>query len=453
MKKLILGLVAAIFLMNISLAAAQDAQGLKIDVSPLVRTVNVKQPALFYITGENNLERAESFYMFVAGSPANWINIDTSYVEMPAHSSRNFKLNFYPNDKPGDYDYEVFFQSVSNPNMMVSKKIYLNVIGEGEEKIGVLGHEIWKDAEGVNFKMTLSSRTEKAITMDFSLVSDSGVIIATDTRTSTVEGEKNVTHRIPIHTDIVAGKYTAKVQVKGTDIEFQSYFNIESVHRMVKREEETDTPLFHEVKITIANEGNVIEKDYKVKSQVPTGFLSFSRQPVKCEDDWCEWLVGKLNPEESLQIIYRIEYWPLIVEGLVIAVLLVSFFVFGWNKANAPKLIKKMGGEKGGDYTTVLEIKNAGKKITNVVIRDQVSPLFEVKGKFETVKPAIRQTEDGTELVWSLGAIEPRDHRIIHYNVRPVVNGHLKLPKAYMKYLTAGGKRSKVTSKQTFLAA
>ena len=95
----------------------------------------------------------------------------------------------------------------------------------------------------------------------------------------------------------------------------------------------------------------------------------------------------------------------------------------------------------------------AGKKIKNVVIRDQVSSLFEVKGKFETVKPAIRQTEEGTELVWTLGAIEPRDHRIIHYNVRPMVNGSLRLPKAYMTYESSGGKRAKISTKEKLMAA
>jgi hypothetical protein len=317
----------------------------------------------------------------------------------------------------------------------------------------VLDSDISYEAYSVDFKVTLSTRSEKDVTIDFSLVSDSGKTVATDTRTFTVDGELNVTHSIPITSDMVAGMYTAKIGVKGTDLKSQSSFEVYAVHRMVKTEEEASTALYHEVRITVANEGNVVEEGYKVKTQVPTGFLTFSRVPAECGDDWCEWSVAKLNPEESLQIIYRVEYWPLIAEGLIIGVLLISFFLIGWNKANAPRLIKKIGDKKGDEYTTVLEIKNASKKIRNVVIRDQVSPLLEVRGKFETIKPAIKQTEEGTELVWSLGAIEPKDHRIIHYMVKPQVSGHLKLPRAYMKYVTGGGKSSKVVSKETYLAA
>jgi hypothetical protein len=142
-----------------------------------------------------------------------------------------------------------------------------------------------------------------------------------------------------------------------------------------------------------------------------------------------------------LQIIYRIEYWPLIAEGLLIAVLVVSFFVFGLNKAYSPRLIKKIG-KRGDSYTAVLEIKNANKRLNNVVIRDYVSPLFQVKDTFETLKPAIRQTHEGTELIWTFGAIEPRDHRIIHYLLKPVISGRLMIPKASMKY-DAGRRRSK----------
>ncbi len=439
------------FLLSVSIVSAQD---IGIEVSPLSSTVNVNERASFLVTVENGMPEWENFYIFVTGTPAHWVNIDTSYAEMPADSSRTLNLFFYPNDKPGEYEYEVFFQLKRDPSIKVSQKISISVLGEGESgEVKLVGHDISKGTDAVDIRMTLSTRTEQQVDVDYSLVSDSGVTVATDTRTYTVVGEKNISHRIPIMSDMVAGDYTAKASVKGTGIELQSSFTVDSMHRIVKSEEGTTTPLYEEVTITVSNEGNVIEKDYKVKAQVPTGFLSFSREPAECGDDWCEWVVGKLNPEESMQIIYRVEYWPLIAEGLVIAVLLAAFVFVGWSRATTPRLIKRLESRGDGGYTTVLEVKNAGRKINNVVIRDEVSPLFEVKGKFETLKPAIKQTDDGTELVWSLGAIEPKDHRIIHYGVKPVVNGHLKMPRAYMRFVAEGGKSSKVSSKETFLAA
>lgn len=450
MLKSIPGLVIALVLLSISLASAQE---IGLDVHPSSRTVHPYEKAYFLLTMENGRNVDDDFYLFVTGTPAFWVNVDTSYLVMPAMTNRTLNLFFYPNDMPGVYDYTVFLQSRSSPNLKVGQDIQLTVLGVGGDNVELVDHDIHKGSDSVDIRIKLSSFSEKVVTIDYVIASERGKIVATDTRSYTVRGEKGITHSIPIQPDIVAGEYTIRVKVKGTGIELSSSFDVEPVHRIVKREDDTSTPLYHEMTITVSNEGNVIEEDYAVKSSIPTGYLSFSRQPAECGDDWCEWLVSKLNPEESMQIIYRIEYWPLILEGVVIAALLVSFFIIGWNKATRPKLIKRLEKGEGGGYTTVLEIKNAGKKITNVVIRDEVSPLFEVKGKFETIKPAIKQTEDGTEMVWSLGAIEPKDHRIIHYSIKPVVNGHLKMPRAYMRYVSKGNKRSKVTSKEVYLAA
>ena len=111
-----------------------------------------------------------------------------------------------------------------------------------------------------------------------------------------------------------------------------------------------------------------------------------------------------------------------------------------------PELARSMG-------EALKEFKNAGKKITNVVLKDEVSALFTLVKKFDTVEPAIKHQEDTTELVWSLPSIEPGDQRIIHYQLKPVVKGHLMIPKAHMRYSTESGKKSKIESKGTYLAA
>ncbi len=450
MFKWVPGAVIAFVLLSVSLASAQE---IGLEVTPASRMVQPFEKANFLMKMQNGRNVDDDFYIFLTGTPAFWVNVDTSYLIMPAMTNRTLNLFFFPNDMPGTYDYVVHLQSRSRPELEVSRDVRLIVLGSGAEGVELISHDIQKGDGSVHFEIALSSYVETEATVDYSLVSEQGRVAATDTRTYTVKGEKEISHEIPLDADLVAGEYTAKVKVKGTDIELSSTFDVQPVHRIVKREDDTSTPLFHEVTITVSNEGNVIEEGYAVKSSVPTGYLTFSKEPAECGDDWCEWLVSRLNPEESMQIAYRIEYWPLILEGVAIAGLLVTFILVGWNKATRPKLIKRFEKTADGSYTMVLEVMNAGKKITNVVIRDEVSPLFEVKGKFETLKPAIKQTDDGTEMVWSLGAVEPKDHRIIHYSVKPVMGGSLKMPKAYMRYVGKGNKRSKVTSKEVHLAA
>jgi hypothetical protein len=437
---------AALFL----LLTSGIASAVVIDVSPDEKTVSANSPAVFQISLENR-GRADSFYVFVTGFPAHWVNLGNYYVIMESGSSMTFPLTFYPNDDAGTYRYEVFFQSASNPEIMVSDDLTLNVEGSGE--LQVTSYDITRDGGAVNIELTLSSAEKREVTLEFSLVSDSGKTVATSTRTLTIDGEHDVACSLQLPQDMIAGTYTASAAAKEYDIEVSSSFEIDAVSRVVKQEEEIATPFFVETRISLSNEGNVVEEGYTVTSSIPTGFVTFNMQPETCtEDGDCEWVVSRLNPEESMQIIYRLEYWPLVAEGLLVALLLGAFVVFGWNRANRPRMSKRLEKKEDGSYTAVIEIRNAGNRISNVIVRDNVSPLFKVSGRFDAVKPAVRQNEDGTELVWSLGGIEPKDHRILHYGLKPVIKGHLKIPEAYMRYSKPGGKISKVRARGTAIA-
>lgn len=447
MKRL-LGVTFVIFLLAASITAAQ--KDMAMEVYQDVIKVEPGTMAKFILTAYSP-EKEGGLYLFVSGRPSHWINMGTSYIDLPIEGPITVSIDFYPNDVPGTYEYEIVVQSKTYPELKVSRTVKLIVIGA--EKVEELDGEITMDSDNINIRMTLDSVIEEEVTVDFSLVSSSGKTMATYTRSFIFEGERNITHQIPLTSALFADTYTVKAAVKGTSIAVEKSFIIEPVHRIVKTAEESSNTLFHEFRLSVSNEGNVIEEDYIVKANVPTGFVTFSKQPSSCEDGECEWIISKLNPQEALQIVYRVQYWPLIAEGLLIAVLIGVFMFFGWSRLNVPAFKKSVEIGKDGSYTTVLEIRNAGKKITNVVIKDEVSPLFKVKDEFETVKPAVKHHEDTTELVWSLPVIEPGDHRIIHYRITPLVKGNLKIPKAHMRYTITGRKKSKVSTKEMHIAA
>ncbi len=444
----ILAFTLIAFIVSIGLVSAQTDMSL--EVVPKVLRVNPGEMTKFTVTAYSP-ESVGGLYLFVTGSPSHWINMGTSYIDLPVEDPVTVKIEFYPNDVPGTYEYEIKVQSHDKPELVLSEKVELVVLGEGE--VSELDGEIKKSADSVDMLLELDSGTEEEVTAEFSLVSSSKKTMYTYTKTLFIEGRTNLTHEIPLSAAPFADTYTAKAEVKGTDISLEKSFMIEPVHRMVKTEEESTNPLFQEFVISVSNEGNVIEEDYTVSANVPTGFVTFSQEPESCDESVCEWTVSKLNPEEAMQIVYRVQYWPLIAEGLLIAVLLGVFVFFGRTKINTPALRKKVEMGEDGSYMTVLEIKNAGKKITDVIVKDEVSPLFNLKDDFETVKPAVKHHKEMTELVWSLPAIEPGDHRIIHYKMNPVVKGSLKVPKAFMRYSTGKGGKSKVQTKELNIAA
>jgi len=119
-------------------------------------------------------------------------------------------------------------------------------------------------------------------------------------------------------------------------------------------------------------------------------------------------------------------------------------------KVTAPRIKKRHISSKGTTHTIALEIKNpfSRKNLRNVIIRDWVSPLAKViHQEFDSLKPIIRRTEAGTELIWKLGDLIGKEERIITYKLQSFVEGQLKMPRAYLRYRDDSGKGSKVFSK------
>ena len=98
-------------------------------------------------------------------------------------------------------------------------------------------------------------------------------------------------------------------------------------------------------------------------------------------------------------------------------------------------------------YHVIIEIKAPNKNLSNAVVRDWVSPLAHVdKDGFKHAKPVVRKSEAGTELIWRLGDIIAKEERILSYKIKTIVQGHLKMPKAYIRFMNKKGERVRVNS-------
>jgi hypothetical protein len=100
----------------------------------------------------------------------------------------------------------------------------------------------------------------------------------------------------------------------------------------------------------------------------------------------------------------------------------------------------------------VLGVKYRFATTKNVIVRDWVSPLATViMEEFEAVRPVVKRSDAGTELVWSLGDMKPREERLLSYKIRPVVYGNLKLARASMRYKNRKGERKRIHSNPVFI--
>jgi hypothetical protein len=91
--------------------------------------------------------------------------------------------------------------------------------------------------------------------------------------------------------------------------------------------------------------------------------------------------------------------------------------------------------KEGSILSISIEIKNERKPLSNVIIKDFVPSMFSIVKDFETIKPAKREREDGTELTWRIGRLKPFEERVLHYKVKTQVGiiGDIKLPKAEIR--------------------
>ena len=79
-------------------------------------------------------------------------------------------------------------------------------------------------------------------------------------------------------------------------------------------------------------------------------------------------------------------------------------------------------------------------------MRDFVSPLAKVAREFEHTKPIIKKSEAGTELIWKIGKMKPREVRVLSYKIKNLVEGNLKMPKAYVRFRDNNGNRVRIYS-------
>ena len=131
------------------------------------------------------------------------------------------------------------------------------------------------------------------------------------------------------------------------------------------------------------------------------------------------------------------------------ALIAIGLAAFSFFRAAKPKLRKKHMRKGGNTHSIILELKNPFyHKLRNVMVRDWVSPLASVMHEeISSTKPVIRKSEAGTELVWRLGNMLPREERILNYKIKTLIQGSLKMPRAYARFDTDKGKKFKIYSK------
>ncbi len=197
----------------------------------------------------------------------------------------------------------------------------------------------------------------------------------------------------------------------------------------------TVTPFGTFATLKAVNTGNS-DSDAEFRSEVSREWYTvfLGPQPNDVSEGEFLWVMNVPKGEEQT-LTYSEIYWP----TPLIIIMAIIFAMLFYNKQTAVSIVKDIASKhpisKGKEIGVSIHIKNRGREVDNVVARDLIPTLFSVTGHFHTIKPLIKRTGKGTELVWDVGKMRPNEERMLHYKIKPIedVDGTLRLPPVYVR--------------------
>jgi hypothetical protein len=215
------------------------------------------------------------------------------------------------------------------------------------------------------------------------------------------------------------------------------------------------------VTIKLKNEGNVPAVNFTFTESFPVFIKSFFEPETKPTISFIEgnkavykWQISTLMPGEETVIKYNIRLWNLWIGLLIIAGAVYFFFKFTFTPVVIKSHRHRGPIEKGKEILVTLDVRNhALKEIKKVVVRDFVPPIAKVVERFDTLRPTIKVTSKGTELIWKFDSLKPKEERVLTYRIKPTVDivGRIYLPPSEIIFTDHKGQRKEVKSKSLII--
>lgn len=444
MKRYSLPIIVSCLLVLAS--ASVLAAPVEVTIQPQEQSGQLYSDIKFRLTISNNQDYDDIFQIVLSGDHLEWNMPEFIAKKVRGQSSEAIELLFYPTGaNMGLFDFTATVNSLSNPDVKASAKLLINI------PYIVTVKDFSSSASGntVSFYAILKTPEEKALKGEFTVKDSSGRTVGAVPFTETVNGEKEIKASLAPEERLVAGTYTGYITIEGTGISRNSSFTIQPVRSVSQKVEETSLGFSKEVLISITNEGNVVERNYAFQQKTPldpmTGMLTKPSGNCREEDGVmvCNYIVNEIKPGTTAHVSYVVSYWPMFNGYLLLTVIVISLVVFSFLKATTPRIIKRHLRKGEDKHNIFIHVSNPFlHKLSDVVVRDWVSPLAQVlHEEIESSRPAIRSQDDGTELIWKLGDMKPREERILQYKVRSLVRGDLKMPGAQLKFIAGKGEK------------
>jgi hypothetical protein len=428
------------------------AGAVQVNVVPSQAETEVNQQAWYTIHIYNDQAFSDDFVITVLGPHLEWLNLESYYAILGAYESKDVGMYFYPSAEDS-YQYEVMVYSRNNNGNTASQPVGLMVAPEKE--VSILEFSSKKTGGDIEIYLKLSSKSNRTLVMPFDITDSDGNVLKHVEITKEAGGITEINGIIPVGS-LPAGNYYVKISMPELSLEDESGFYVAPLRKVVTKKEAISTPFGQQVVITVTNVGNTPE-DYVATDDVQASqYVDFVNAPtstyVQGGGVTYNWRIEGLAVGKSVSFAYNINRLPVLIGSFIAIFCAVALLGMGAVKVRTPN-IKKKHIRKRGEHLIILEIRGSIMgELKNVMVKDRVSPLGRVVPEFGGPKPVVRESEYGTELIWSLGDVKPKSEIFLSYKIKPLVEAQLKMPRAYLTYRTGEGEeRVKVFSREVIL--
>ncbi len=436
-------LVLSVFLLLVSSAFAQE-----ITITPEYNSTQYLQSVTFFFQLSNNQSFDDSFNITLESGHNGWLTPQLPQkVSVKKSSEFNATFSLYPSDDIGSFKFA--FKAVSNKNSSVFAEKTMALDVSHPEGVLLKSYTFNKGNESFSVDFLVKTLERKDLILVTEILDHSGSVVGTvPLEKKGFLGEDHLLSTIP--NPVSAGQYIIRSKIESTSISRSNQLVIEPNSDIQQERVVESNFLSEEVRIKVTNVGNVEKSDYLVSEYVPLGTtISFVTEISSFEERGDKvkynFKINELKPGDTVEIVYRVEYWQDPLAAVAIIIIAMAVVLWYANKLRSPRLRKRYI-KRVDHYTVVLELKGSMfKHLSNITVRDWVSSLAKVQNKFETIKPVVKSSAYGTELVWKIGDLKKGDERLIQYDITPNEFGTIKLDKAWMRYYI-GEKQEKAFS-------
>ncbi|MBL7160499.1 MAG: hypothetical protein ISS93_01465 [Candidatus Aenigmarchaeota archaeon] len=425
-------------------------QGLEINVTPENLAARSGEDVALSVIIYNNNNIADSFTISVMGDRIWWYQLGVFFIEVPPFESREIPLKFYPvTDVYSDYKFDVSVTSYTVPDLNASKPLTITVV----PPLFLTSLETKRDGRELVVALGVDSFGESDVDIVFEVTGPMGDV-ASASFAGKISGKQKIEKiiQLPEIPKLLPGEYKVRAIMGGNVL--LAAFQVEPIIVFETTVTVKSSP-FSVEKVTEATSHSNVLSTLKLEEPFPSGdfvtgsILASGLQETENQKTYSYEL--HLQPGESKEYTTVVHRWPVLLNLVAVVIVVAVLGMLTARKYTGPRIRKKY--KRGKKLTSVVVgVKNAYSDARNVIIRDWVSPLARVEtGEFETVKPVIRRSDAGTELIWSLGTMKPREERLLGYKIKPLIQGNLRMSKTSMRYKNKKGETRRIHSKPLFI--